>query len=137
MQAPKVKLGDKITALQQIVSPFGKVTTHIALTPSLFSFPLLYKYMLLTVLYFSHYLLHYDQFFCWISDRYSICAVWSNRVHKVSSRTSPGGHHCGKVSFHCIMQLYNTPLLLLLLSFFFLSFLMPTKLDFLNKLIPY
>lgn len=63
MQAPKVKLGDKITALQQIVSPFGKVTTHIALTPSLFSFPLLYKYMLLTVLYFSHYLLHYDQFF--------------------------------------------------------------------------
>lgn len=25
MQAPKVKLGDRITALQQIVSPFGKV----------------------------------------------------------------------------------------------------------------
>ncbi|XP_077220727.1 transcription factor bHLH111-like [Tasmannia lanceolata] len=27
MQAPKVKLGDKITALQQIVSPFGKTDT--------------------------------------------------------------------------------------------------------------
>lgn len=26
MQAPKVKLGDRITALQQIVSPFGKVS---------------------------------------------------------------------------------------------------------------
>jgi len=86
------------------------------------------------VLYFSHYLLHNDQFFCWISDRYCICAVWSNRVHKVSSRTSPGGHHYAKLSFHCIMQLYNTLLLLLLLSFFFfLSFLMPTKLDFLHK----
>ncbi|XP_054810271.1 transcription factor bHLH123 [Prosopis cineraria] len=28
VQAPKVKLGDKITTLQQIVSPFGKVTTY-------------------------------------------------------------------------------------------------------------
>ncbi|GAU31292.1 hypothetical protein TSUD_39710 [Trifolium subterraneum] len=27
VQAPKVKLGDKITALQQIVSPFGKTDT--------------------------------------------------------------------------------------------------------------
>lgn len=26
MQAPKVKVADKITALQQIVSPFGKVS---------------------------------------------------------------------------------------------------------------
>jgi len=38
VQAPKVKLGDKITALQQIVSPFGKVTTHFALTLSFFRF---------------------------------------------------------------------------------------------------
>eukprot|EP00268_Persea_americana_P047092 TRINITY_DN4880_c0_g1_i3.p1 TRINITY_DN4880_c0_g1~~TRINITY_DN4880_c0_g1_i3.p1 ORF type:complete len:496 (+),score=82.13 TRINITY_DN4880_c0_g1_i3:200-1687(+) len=29
IQAPKVKLGDRITALQQIVSPFGKVNTYI------------------------------------------------------------------------------------------------------------
>lgn len=28
VQAPKVKLGEKITALQQIVSPFGKVTYY-------------------------------------------------------------------------------------------------------------
>ena len=31
-QAPKVKLGEKITALQQIVSPFGKVQPYKILT---------------------------------------------------------------------------------------------------------
>ena len=80
MQAPKVKIGDRITALQQIVSPFGKVPTK-----ALNLFNQNFFFFLFCIIFFKlTELLIFP-------DRYRICAIWSNWIHKISARASAGG----------------------------------------------
>lgn len=99
MQAPKVKLGDRITALQQIVSPFGKVTNFLQITKLInkWSFKIFSIKNFGGTLIPPLYLIYY--FVGWFSDWYSISPIRGNSIHKVSSRTSAGDYRFWNINF--------------------------------------
>ena len=89
---PKVKLGDKITALQQIVSPFGKVCT-ISYLLRAWVIGLLVSWGLYFFLYIDTVTTSYYVYvYIYVSDRYGISSVWGDKLHQVAAWTSAGNN---------------------------------------------
>jgi hypothetical protein len=90
-QVTKEKLGDRITALQQLVSPFGKVP-HPFCTSFFFhlqDFTEQEKSQLIAICCYVNRLTHHFRIIAAVfSDRYCIGSSRGHRIHQVPSRSS-------------------------------------------------
>ncbi|XVE85505.1 hypothetical protein DITRI_Ditri17bG0096200 [Diplodiscus trichospermus] len=104
MQAPKVKLGDKITALQQIVSPFGKTDTASVLLEAIGYINFLQEQVQVKSIYSKSFFLlfffqNHDYMHAAQTDTASVCnfsQLLSNPYIKPSSHKDPWGSFEGK-----------------------------------------